>query len=346
MAKSISDQLSMFPLMTSEASPSATSSPGLADGDMPYVSPDGRMIGRSGPARARASRSQSQAREPVQTIQGTCGLTSIASSPPSGPLSSWENKLRARLGMVGSTECALIWKEKATPAGASISRLARWTPPTSDSGFIGSPWPTPCSSDDRDRGRWENPAIQRRVELGKQIMLSMLAQGPMVAATWPTPMAMDHWMTNNIRTDGRQKQLPNVVAEYRATTWPTPITNDATGSTHCYGKVKPDGSRDKILKLPGMVQATWPTPTTPSGGRTAPEGTTTTGIKPDGTKTQVTLEHVTRLSGQTTSGSPAPTANRGALNPAFPCWLMGFPTEWDDCAPTATPSSRKSRQKS
>ena len=45
--------------------------------------------------------------------------------------------------------------------------------------------------------------------------------------------------------------------------------------------------------------------------------------------------------GKTAFGSPASTARRGALNPAFSRWLMGFPPEWDDCAPTAMPSSRR-----
>ncbi|MFX5615027.1 hypothetical protein ABTD63_17910, partial [Acinetobacter baumannii] len=36
-------------------------------------------------------------------------------------------------------------------------------------------------------------------------------------------------------------------------------------------------------------QAGWPSPTTPSGGHTFPEGTTTTGQTPDGRKVQVTL---------------------------------------------------------
>jgi hypothetical protein len=34
-----------------------------------------------------------------------------------------------------------------------------------------------CYGDDRDRGRWENPCIQKRVASGKQVNLSMIAQG-------------------------------------------------------------------------------------------------------------------------------------------------------------------------
>ena len=34
-------------------------------------------------------------------------------------------------------------------------------------------WPTPCASDNRDRGNMSDPAIQRRIEIGKQVGLSM-----------------------------------------------------------------------------------------------------------------------------------------------------------------------------
>ena len=42
----------------------------------------------------------------------------------------------------------------------------------------------------------------------------------------------------------------------------------------------------------------------------------------------------------------ATTEKRGALAPEFVCWLMGFPPEHLNCAPTAMPSSRKRQQRS
>ena len=47
-------------------------------------------------------------------------------------------------------------------------------------------------------------------------------------------------------------------------------------------------------------------------------------------------------SGPALTGSPVATASGGQLNPAHSRWLMGLPAAWDDCAPTATRSSRRS----
>jgi hypothetical protein len=71
----------------------------------------------------------------------------------------------------------------------------------------------------------------------------------------------------------------------------------------------------------------------------------TTGVNPDGTE-RSRLDQLPRQAGLTLNGSPAQTEKPGQLNPAFSRWLMGYPEEWDDCAPTATRSSRKSPRSS
>ena len=58
-----------------------------------------------------------------------------------------------------------------------------------------------------------------------------------------------------------------------------------------------------------------------------------------------TLDVTAQLaSGPTPIGSTAKMEKPAQLNPAHSRWLMGLPPEWDVYAPTATPSSRKSRK--
>jgi len=126
--------------------------------------------------------------------------------------------------------------------------------------------------------------------------------------------------------------------------WPTPIVNDSTGSQYCYGGTNPDGSRRKILKLPGAAKmAARPTPTANNG----------TGAGTTGREGGLNLQSAAALAqparrkatGEMLTGSGAGMGSGGQLSPEHSRWLMGYPAGWHTCGDTETPSSRKSRRR-
>lgn len=305
----------MFNLQTSPDTGNATSSPASPVGPLQLDLLGGPTTASSGPAAPRASRSPSRVKEKPRMTIGTCGPTSFASSVPDGPLSSWENRLRRRLARTGSTECLLTWKQRTTPAGRSLSQLVPSTRPIAGTGS--GLWPTPTTRDWKDSPGMSfaprKDGASRLDLLPRQVY--WIAQNT-PAALWPTPCARDHMPAHSpeyIAEKKAQGHGMSILPDYAATAlWGTPLAQQANGEPEQFLQRK----RDSVARGNSM------------------------GISLSDLNMQVKAAH-----GPGRTGSSATTEKPGALNPAFVCWLMGFPAAWDACAPTAMPSSRKSRPK-
>jgi hypothetical protein len=293
----MSAQYSMLELMICEPTDSAISSLALADGATLFDLPAGQTTEKSGQVHARVSRSASPAKAKVNPTSATFGLFSSTSSDKQDPLSSWVNRLRERLDTIGSTELPLTWKEKITPQGQSIFRLAPSMRRTFASASIGAPWATPTLC-----GNYNRKGLSASSGDGLATQ---------VAATWSTPTVQDSENTAGPSQFKRNSQALNVQAVTH-TTWPTPTANQFEG-----------GCPQKLLERREMMKAK----------------------HGNGNGFGLTLGQTATITGVSMNGSPAQTEKRGALNPEFVCWLMGFPTEWDACGVTVTPLSRRSRQK-
>ena len=140
---------------------------------------------------------------------------------------------------------------------------------------------------------------------------------------------------------------------------PTPTVEDAgrTGSAAGWEKYETDGQTSQ-WRLRNYAQM-WPTPRVSDGNGAGLHGTggmdlRTAVVWPTPTRNDhkgagyqkgqgearfFTLPGAARAS----SGMAYDQAASGQLNPTWVEWLMGFPLGWTDCGPSATPSSRKSR---
>jgi hypothetical protein len=207
----------------------------------------------------------------------------------------------------------------------------------------------PCAGGILFRQIWKDrstPAQQQIYALRASVhrISGSASTGLQPASARPTPAARD-WKGAPLDRWGTNARPLNEVAVLAG--WPTPMAgtpaqngNNAAGNN--------DSSRRTVALLSG-----WATPAAQEPGGSpeqflARKAKHSCGQSVTALSMQVQLIEAARYtdSGELLTGSAAAMASGGQLNPAHSRWLMGYPPEWDDCAVTAMPSSRRSRRNS
>ena len=190
----------------------------------------------------------------------------------------------------------------------------------------------------------------RATPLGRQIC-ALRASARRISGNgsggWPTPTTRDWKDGGNPNVNVPENALLGRVVWQAG--WPTPQASDGSGGGQAKRALNPERSNDL---MDFVMLAGWPTPQArdhfPAHTPEYIAAKKAQGHGMQNLNDYAAMTGPARLtaSGEMLTGFSAGMESGGQLNPAHSRWLMGYPTEWDDCAPTATRSSRKSRRNS
>jgi hypothetical protein len=223
-----------------------------------------------------------------------------------------------------------------------------------------APWATPLATSSRgqpDMDAWierkqrSRPGSTAITELNMQ---AQIAGTPVQPTGWCTPLATDGEKAATAFGRGNPTLLRQARSMEEAS-WATPVATELGNTLESYVELgntlegyvamkanMTSGPRTAITHpslQAQLVMTNWPTTT----ARDGKGGDHTLEEHDQWRDGGADLPTIAKMSGMTSSGSPASTAKRGQLNPDLSRWLMGYPVAWLFAAPSnkATPRTKK-----
>jgi len=313
--------------MKSENTTSTTSSLGSVDGRSQLDFLASEIPSELLPEARHVSHSAQPDEAADTAMSGTSHPTGYGWSHPSGLLGSLANKLQPQSEKTtGSTIYSMHWKEKATPRGRPYFQLVASAHRTSDSDSgLRHGWPTPNAGPQNDTDtKWEKRREKCKAKHGNNGFGMTLGMASTLSG-WPTPTlqskewskeAIQKWISGERGTHGL-----DIGASAMMSGWSIPVTHNAK-----QGGYPAEFTRNSIQLGTQVHYLDFTEQSRAAGTERDLDQSGPARLKPDGT---------------ILTGSGAEMESGGQLNPAHSRWLMGYPAEWDACAPTEMPSSRK-----